>query len=161
MVSLKWCCNQKSGIQLIEPNENLSNGYLIMAENALGTMNREKDKNLQFSISACYYSMYYSFYAILMKVGIKCEIHSCTLEIMDRLLKDFYSQDDLKLINKAFDVRNLAQYYVDKIIAKDDIDYIMSNAPYFCNKSREIVGKLNEKKIKEIRKEIEVIVNKK
>lgn len=146
---------------MIEPNENLSNGYLIMAENALGTMNREKDKNLQFSISACYYSMYYSFYAILMKAGIKCEIHSCTLEIMGKLLKDFYSQDDIKLINKAFDVRNLAQYYVDKVIAKDDIDYIMSNAPYFCNKSKEIVGRINEKSIKEIRKEIEMLLKNK
>ena len=28
MVSLKWCCKQKEGIKLIEPNNNLAQGYL-------------------------------------------------------------------------------------------------------------------------------------
>ena len=55
MLSIKWCCKQKDGIKLISPNDNLSKGYIIMAENAIGTMNRERNLNQQFSISACYY----------------------------------------------------------------------------------------------------------
>jgi uncharacterized protein (UPF0332 family) len=106
MVSLKWCCGKKEGIQLIEPNENLAKGYAEMAGAAIGTMNREKNLNMQFAISACYYSMYYSVYAILMKIGIKCEIHVCTLEFMKKLLADFYSKEDFKIISKAFDARN-------------------------------------------------------
>src|SRR3989344_371864 len=102
MVNIKWCCNQKDGIKLIEPNDNLAQSYLSMAENALGTMNREKKYNLTFAISACYYSMYYSLYAILMKLGVKCEIHSCTLEIMKELLIGFYTQENMKTISKAF-----------------------------------------------------------
>jgi len=43
MVSLKWCCGQKDGIKLIEPNDNLAHGYLKMAEDSLGTMNRERE----------------------------------------------------------------------------------------------------------------------
>ncbi|MBU0528996.1 hypothetical protein KKF86_04470, partial [bacterium] len=83
-----------------------------MAEDSLGTMNRERNYNLMFSISACYYSMYYSLYSILMKIGIKCEIHSCTLEFMKIMLKEYYSKEDIKTIKKAFDLRILAQYYV-------------------------------------------------
>lgn len=158
MVTLKWCCGKKEGIQLIEPNENLSKGYIEMAEAAIGTMNRERNFNMQFAISACYYSMYYSLYAILMKIGIKCEIHTCTLEFMKRLLNNFYSKEDFKIINKAFDARNTSQYYVDKIVAKEDIDFIMSNAPYFLSKSKDILSRINEKDILEIRKEIEVII---
>lgn len=78
-VNLKWCCNKREGIRLIEPNDSLSLGYIQMAENAIGTMIREKNLNMQFAISACYYSMYYSLYSILMKIGVKCEIHTCTL----------------------------------------------------------------------------------
>jgi len=70
MVSLKWCCRQKEGMKLIDPNDNLAQGYLKMAENALGTMNREKKYNLMFAISACYYSMYYSLYSVCMKKSI-------------------------------------------------------------------------------------------
>ena len=58
MVSIRWCYKKKEGIKLIDPNDNLSNSYLKMAENALGTMNRERPHNLMFAISACYYSMY-------------------------------------------------------------------------------------------------------
>lgn len=56
MVSIKWCFRQRKGIKIIEPNENISKSYLEMADNAIGTMNRERDKNLVFSISAGYYS---------------------------------------------------------------------------------------------------------
>ena len=154
MVSLKWCCKQKEGIKLIESNDNLAQGYLKMAENSLGTMNRERKYNLMFAISACYYSMYYSLYAICMKIGIKCEIHSCTIELMKRVLIEFYSKEDLKIIKKAFDARNIAQYYVDKIVSKEDSDYIMEKAPLFFNKSKEILAKINEGDVKEIREKI-------
>lgn len=154
MVSLKWCCKQKDGIKLIETNDNLVIGYLKMAENSLGTMNRERKYNLTFAISACYYSMYYSLYAVCMKIGIKCEIHSCTIEIMKTTLTEFYSKEDLKNIKKAFDARNIAQYYVDKIVLKEDSDYIMEKAPLFINKSKEILAKINEKDILEIKEKI-------
>ncbi|HJX50300.1 MAG TPA: HEPN domain-containing protein [Candidatus Nanoarchaeia archaeon] len=159
MVTLKWCCGKKEGIQLIEPNENLAKGYIEMSEAAIGTMNRERNINMQFAISACYYSMYYSLYAILMKIGVKCEIHTCTLEFMKKLLTNFYSKEDFKIINKAFNVRNTSQYYIDKIVSKEDIDFIMSNAPYFLSKSKEILSKINEKDVKEIRTEIEKLIN--
>ena len=160
MVGLKWCCKQKEGIRLIEPNDNLTQGYLKMAEDSLGTMNREKPYNLMFTISACYYSMYYSLYAICMKLGIKCEIHSCTIEFMKKLLDKFYSNDDIKTIKKAFDARKIAQYYVDRIVSKKDIDFIISEAPLFFNKSKEILSKINENDVKEIRNKIKDILKK-
>ena len=151
MVSLKWCCKQKDGIKLIEPNDNLAQGYIKMAEDSLGTMNRERKYNLMFAISACYYSMYYSLYSVCMKIGIKCEIHSCTIEFMKKILDNFYSKEDVKIIRKAFDARNIAQYYVNKIVQKEDSDFIIVNAPLFLNKSKEILSKINEKDIKELR----------
>ncbi len=102
MENINWCFNKKEGIRLIEPNDNLALSYMKMAEDALGTMNREKNFNMTFAISACYYSMYYSLYSVLMKIGFKCEIHSCTLEFMKIFLSDFYSEKDIKIIKKAF-----------------------------------------------------------
>ena len=156
MVSLKWCCKQKEGIKFIEPNDNLAQSYLKLAEKSLGTMNREKNYNLMFAISACYYSMYYSLYAILMKSGVKCGIHSCTIEFMKSLLADFYSKQDVKTIKKAFDARIIAQYYVDKIVSKEDSDFIMSQAPLFFSKSKEILSKINEKDIEEVREKLKI-----
>lgn len=151
MVDIKWCCKQKNGIRLIEPNSNLAEGYIKMADDALGTMIREKEHSLRFSISACYYSMYYSLYCVMMKIGIKCEIHSCSIKFMEDYLLNFYSKEDLKIINKAFNCRNNIQYYVDKIIQKKDSEFIISKAPMFYSKSKEILSKLNEDDINKIR----------
>src|SRR3989338_842833 len=151
MVSLRWCCKQKDGLKLIEPRDNLSISYMKMAENALVTMNRERNYNLTFAISACYYSMYYSLYSILMKLGIKCEIHSCSLEFMKEILTEFYTKEDIKIISKAFDLRNIAQYYVDKIIDTKESDMIMSKAPLFVNTSKDVLSKINESDVKKIR----------
>ena len=151
MASLKWCCRQKEGLKLIEPNDNLSLSYIKMAENAFGTMNRERMYNLTFAISACYYSMYYSLYSVFMKIGVKCEIHSCTLEFMKKILIDFYVVDDMKIISRAFDLRNITQYYVDKVVDSKDIDLIMMKAPLFVNTSKDILLQINEKNIKRIR----------
>ena len=155
MADINWCCKQKDGIRLIEPNDNLAQGYMKMAEEALGTMNREKYYNLKFAISACYYSMYYSVYAVLMKIGVKCEIHSCTLEFMKFALSSFYPQEDITTINKAFNARSTAQYYIDRIVTKEDSNFIIEKAPFFINKSREILSKINEEDILLIRKKVE------
>lgn len=154
MVNINWCCRQKDGIKLIEPNNNLADGYIKMSEDALGTMNREKNFSLRFSVSACYYSMYYSLYAILMKIGIKCEIHSCSLKFMEEFLSESFSEEDLRVIKKAFDCRNTIQYYVDRVVDRSDVELIIKEAPFFHSKCKDILGKLNEIQIKSIREKI-------
>jgi len=139
---------------LIESNINLADSYIKMAENAIGTMSREREFNSLFAISACYYSMYYSLYAILMRIGVKCEIHSCTLEFMRSFLDKFYTKEEINIISKAFSARNTAQYYADKIIDEKTKSLIFSQAPFFLNKSKEILSKLNENQINLIRKKI-------
>ncbi|MEK6929018.1 MAG: hypothetical protein AABW65_03655 [Nanoarchaeota archaeon] len=159
-ITLHWCCKNENGLKLDAPNENLTQGYLTLAENALGTMNRERNYNRQFAISACYYSMYYALYSVLMKIGIKCEIHSCTLEFMKNLLKDAYTLEEIRAIKKAFDCRETAQYYVDRIVSKEDEIYIMAQAPLFITKSKEILNELNEKDIQQTREELQKIIDK-
>ena len=154
MVDIPWCFRQRDGIKLIESNSNLAEGYLKMAEDALGTMNRERNYSLRFSISACYYSMYYSLYAVLMKIGVKCEIHSCTLKFMEEFLSGFYSKEDIRIIGKAFDCRNAIQYYVDSVLQKSDSDFIISKSPFFYSKSKDILTNLNEHQINKIREDI-------
>ena len=152
MVNINWCCKQKNGLNLIDKNENLSTAYLEMAKDSINVMKNEKDQSLRWSISSCYYSMYYSLYAILMKIGIKSEIHSCTLEFMGCFLP--YSSNDYKLIQKAFKLRNTIQYYAERVINKKDAEEIISGAEEFFNISKEIIASLNEEQINEIRKKL-------
>jgi len=155
MVSIKWCWKQSKGLSLIEPNMNIAESYSKLAEASIGTMNREKDKNLVFSISAGYYSIYYSLYSILMALGIKCEIHQCTIKFCEIFLKEFFTKSDFKIINDSFKLRNIAQYYVDKIIDNNEINQLIKNAPSLVAKSKEVLIGLNENNVEKIRTNFE------
>lgn len=154
MEELIWCKKKKNGIKLIDSNLDVAKGYLKMALDSIGTMNREKDKNLVFSVSAGYYCIYYSLYSIMQKIGVKCEIHSCSILFAKIFLSEFYSKEDFKLMDVAFSLRNNFQYYVGKKFNQKDLNLLWEQAYKFYVKSRDIFSKLNEKKIKEIRSKL-------
>lgn len=151
MEKISWCKQQKSGLKLIRSNIEISQGYLKMAEDSIGTMNREKDKNIVFSVSAGYYAIYYSIYSIMQKIGVKSEIHSCSISFAKEFLNKFYSKDDFRLIEIAFSLRNTLQYYVGRNVNKKELELLWINTYDFFVKSRNILVKLNEKRIEEIR----------
>ena len=83
MDKIKWCAGKKEGLSLIEPNSDLANAYIKKAEEALESMRVNIIKD--WKISTAYYTIYFSLYAVLMKLGVKCEIHSCTIEFAKKL----------------------------------------------------------------------------
>ena len=107
MSKIEWCLGQKRGIKIIEPNNNLSQQCVKSSEENLDMMRKSIGK--WKSITA-YYACYEAFYALLQKIGIKCEIHDCTLKLLnliegfDDALKNFII--DLK--EERIDV----QYYL-------------------------------------------------
>lgn len=153
---IRWCMEQEKGIRLIEPNENLSKAYLLKAENALLSMKHNKD-NMEWEISSAYYAMYFSLYSILMKLGVKCEMHSCTLQFTKRFLSDFFSKEDISALYDSCSARIDAQYYTDRSIDEGERKKIIIKAPDFMVKCREVILQMKEDKILEIRKKLEEI----
>ncbi|MEA2033954.1 MAG: hypothetical protein U9N40_00445 [Euryarchaeota archaeon] len=107
---LSWCAGIKNGIVLVEPNDNLASAYLKKAEDAMDAMHSVV--SFDWKISTGYYSMYFSLYSVLMKIGIKSENHICTIEIMQRLLNGFFTSDECEMPGKVRRARVETQYYV-------------------------------------------------
>ena len=147
MDQIKWCLNQKKGIELVEPSDNLRDAYLVKAEDALDTLKTSRSRDWQ--LTTAYYTIYNSIYSLLMKIGIKCEIHSCTIEFTKRYLKDHFTPEDFELIDKAFSARIDSQYYVNRQVPDQNYDLIMKKTPAFLVKCKNIV--LDQKEITEIR----------
>ena len=150
MDKIKWCLNTKNGLEIIEPNEDLANAYLKKAEDSLRATIALKD-NKDWEISSSYYTMYFSLYSILMKIGIKCEIHSCTISFMKTFLKNHFTKEDVNLIEKAQKARIDTQYYSDRNISEELYERIRKNTSLFMIKCKYILNKLTEKEIKQIR----------
>jgi len=141
MVNLNWCFKQNKGIKLIEPNLAVAKKYLQDAKNDLKLVN---SKELKWNIIKEYYVCYNSFYSLLVKCGIKCEIHDCTIELMD--LFEFDKSFKNKLIDLKKERVNV-QYY----LGKSRKDYL-AFAKSFLEICEIKFLELNDFKIKEIRK---------
>ena len=95
MDKIKWCF--KKGMEIVKPNSNLADAYLKKSEDSLESMRLITSKD--WKISMAYYSMYFGLYSVLMKIGIKSEIHSCSIEIMKLFLLEYFDEDDVTLLN--------------------------------------------------------------
>jgi uncharacterized protein (UPF0332 family) len=153
MEKIKWCLEVKNGIELIEPNDNLSKAYLKKSEDALKASSVLKD-NRDWEISSGYYAMYFALYAILMKLGVKCENHSCTIEFMKEFLREYFNEEDITLIGNSMVLRIDAQYYTNKEIPEIKYKKMLKEAPEFLVKCKDTIARLNEEKINAIRKKL-------
>jgi uncharacterized protein (UPF0332 family) len=153
MDKIKWCAGKKEGLSLIEPNSNLAEAYIKKAEEALESMRVNIIKD--WKISTAYYTLYFSLYSILIKTGIKCEIHSCTIEFAKRFLREYFTEEDLDFTADSLKARIDSQYYADRTVPDEQYDKMVKDAPGFLVKCKSILIKLNEKKINEIRKEFQ------
>lgn len=147
MDKIKWCCNQKRGIELIEKKEHLSEKYMEEAEESLDICSKITGK---WQIISGYYSCYNAFYSILMKCGIKSEIHECTIALMDL----FEMNKEKEFLEELKEKRIQAQYYLKEIKLKG-----IKEVKEFLEKCKEIVEDLNSEKIEEIRNKIKGMKN--
>lgn len=104
-----------------------------------------------WKISTAYYSLYFSLYSLLMKLGIKCEIHSCTIEFAKCFLVDYFDKDDMRFLESSLKARIDSQYYIDRTVPDAQFEKMIRDAPSFFVKCKSILIELNEKKINEIR----------
>lgn len=156
MDKIKWCLKAKKGFELIEPNEELAKAYFKKAEDSLRASSALKD-NKDWEISSSYYTMYFSLYAILTKIGIKCEIHSCTISFMRFFLDRYFIDEEIDLIEKSQKARIDTQYYSDRNVSEELYKRMMNNTPLFLAKCKKVFNDINEEAIYELRNELKTI----
>lgn len=149
MSQISWCKKQKNGIKLIEPNDNLSEEYLRNAEESMKVLKiiYPVQSNMWLATTK-YYIEYFSVYSILMKIGIKCEIHDCTLTLVKLLeKKNIFKKGTYKTLDDDKELRIDNQYYLKNkkvFIDFEKLSGLIVNA-------RKIVNELTADKIQEIR----------
>ena len=132
------------------PSQKKSEKYFEMAEESLNVLDIRSDL---WKATITYYTFYYSLYAILMLIGVKSEIHSCTIEFMRTCLNEYYSKNDMKSIEKAFTLRKDMQYYA-KTSDKDILEENARKASIFYDKTRMIAAQLDSDNMQRIRSHI-------
>lgn len=140
---IEWCLEQEKGIKLIEPNENLVNKYLESCNEDLENVPKVTGK---WKTVTSYYACYNALYALLCKVGIKSEIHDCSIALMDLL---GYDRKDIDFLRELKEERIDVQYYLEE---PSEID--LERIKEFVEETKRLITETNDLKVEEIRGKI-------
>ena len=147
-MSIDWC--KKHGMKLIEPNDNLSEEYYKNAEETLRVTNLIKNSGSNMWLATQkYYTEYLAAYSLLMKIGIKSEIHSCTIKIV-RLLENekIIDFEFGKILEEDKELRIDNQYY----LKNKPVNFDSKKLSDTLLKIRNILDTIKDSDIKRIRK---------
>jgi uncharacterized protein (UPF0332 family) len=137
-----WCLKQSKGIRLVKPSENLVRAYLEKSRNALKSMEVNAKAGIaEWAVSASYYAKYFSVYALLSKIGVKCEIHDCTIALFKYLFSDIVSSEIVQELRRSKEDRIEMQYYTREI--KVNLDEMIKQAKNFVLEIEKIIDSLN------------------
>lgn len=155
MNKIRWCLKTKNGIELREPDEHLADAYLKKAEDSIKMMRIVTIK--EWKVTTAYYSMYFSVYAVLMKIGVKCEIHSCTIEFIKNFLGCYFSNEEITFLSKALRARVDIQYYTNRELDKDFTITLEDKAQEFLLKCKSLAKVITKEEASAIRKKLSAI----
>lgn len=150
---LKWCLKQSKGIKLLKPSENLARAYLGKSRNALKAMKVNAEAEIiDWAVSASYYAKYFAVYALFWKLGVKCEIHECTIALFEYLFRGKVSDDLIKELRESKESRIEAQYYTTKISV--DLDKVTEQTTAFVLKIEELIDSLDQSTVAGLQNEL-------
>ena len=150
ITKLSWC--KKKGLKLIEPNDNLFIEYINTAEETLDILRSIRGKSKVWLATTKYYCEYFALYSLLMKIGIKSEIHDCTITVSKLLEeKDIIPKGYTKMLENDKQLRIDNQYYLKNRDVPINYDEIVD----FVLKIKNIANRITLDKMSSIRKIIE------
>lgn len=138
---------------MIQPNENLAKAYLKKAISALNTMNAALEiRETDWITTTAYYARYFALYALLMKMGIKSEIHDCSIAVARLLTEKGLLREGLASdISDSKQARIDIQYYVERELDQASIRKDVENARNFVLELEKVIENITTDKIEKIR----------
>jgi len=150
---LQWCLKQNKGIRMVNPSENLMKASLQKTRNALKSMDVNAQAGLvDWSVSASYYAKYFAVYSLLSKIGIKCEIHDCTITVFEYLFIETIPTEIIKELRNSKENRVEAQYYTQEL--RVDMEQVIEETKQFVLEIEKVLDGLNSEQISKLRNKI-------
>ena len=152
MKKISWCKKKEGGIKIQEPNDNLSQEYYENAEESMRVLKSIKEtKSNMWLATTKYYIEYFAVYSVLMKIGIKSEIHDCTIALAEFLEnEDVIEKGTSKILEDDKELRIDNQYYLKNKFVNVDFEKLSD----FMLSIKKSLEKLDNEEIRELREKI-------
>lgn len=139
--------------RISKPNSNLSEAYVKMARDDIIALRSLPIKIREWKVVTAYYARYHMLTALLVKIGVECKDHNCSISIAEYLFPDIDGKlfSDLRRAKKQ---RINLQYYTNRPVKEKDIDRNIKNVNFFVNSITKILESLTREQIEAIRRKL-------
>lgn len=147
---MAWC--GKRGTRLADPSERIAGEYFKAAEETLRlALVTEKEGSNMWLAAQKYYAEYLAAYSLLARIGVKTEIHSCTIGIIRLLEEDgLVGFPFSSLLEKDRDLRIDNQYY----LRNSPVDFDPKRISELLLEVRKLLKKLTHEDLKRLRRRL-------
>jgi uncharacterized protein (UPF0332 family) len=115
-------------------------------------------KETDWILTTAYYARYFALYALLMKLGIKSEIHDCTIAVARLLAKNQILTPNLVTdITQAKQTRIDTQYYITKELKQEEIRKNVESARKFVLEIQKSIEEVSAQQTRNIRNKLKNI----
>ena len=113
---------------------------------------------VEWAVSASYYAKYFAVYSLLSKLGVKCEIHDCTIAVFEYLFSDSMPTESIKELRDSKENRVEAQYYMQEINV--DLEDVIKKTKQFTLEIEKMIDCLNNESIAKLQKKLQPLAPK-
>ncbi|MCL4429718.1 MAG: HEPN domain-containing protein [Chloroflexi bacterium] len=132
--------------------------YLQKSRNALKSMDLNAQASIvEWALSASYYAKYFAVYSLFSKIGVKCEIHDCTIVLFEYLFSDSLPEEIIRDLRGSKENRVEAQYYTWEIRA--DLEEVTNKTKQFVLEIEKVIDTLNTEQLLEFQKKLKKLAH--
>lgn len=153
---MKWCAKQDKGITIIQSNDDLAKEYFSTADETLAVLKEIREKSNMWLATTKYYCEYFAVYALFMKLGIRCEIHDCTIALSGFLEKEgLLPKGSHRMLQKDKQLRIDNQYYLKNQTVEVNYEELLE----FVLQVKDNAEKLTFDRVANIRNKLHVLLD--
>lgn len=142
--------------RMVDPNENLSDAFAKKAKNDLVVLRSIPVTDREWRAATAYYARYHMVTAILLKIGVDCKDHNCSIRIAECLLSGMLPETFFREIKEAKSQRISLQYYTTRTIDKLKFEQNLNGVGDFVDDAARFLDALTRERVDVIRKKLVV-----
>jgi uncharacterized protein (UPF0332 family) len=151
---LKKCFQWDNGIRTIQPSQNLVKAYREKSRDSIKAMEATRREGLvEWTIETSYYAKYHIVYAVLSRLGVKSENHTCSIALFEFLFKDKISPATINELKLSKDERVQTQYY--PVTEKFDLENVALKTKEFVLEIEQLMDSFDSNEINRLRNMIQ------
>lgn len=160
MNHLRWCLSKDNGIRIVAPSEKLEVAYREKSKTALKSMEANRREGIaEWVISTGYYAKYFIVYVLFAKLGVKSEIHSCTIALFEYLVGEDLPASLVQNFRRSKEERVETQYY--PLTAELDPDDVATETRAFVLEVERLLDSLTATRIAQLQRKLHDLQEKK